>query len=413
MKILFAHKYFKLSGGAEVFFFEAERVLKEHGHEIVHFSTAACDNQYSPYADYFVDPPEYSSGSLLRKVAGIGRMIYSLDAKVKFAGLLADTKPDLVHVFAIHVHLTPSILVAAHEAGVPVVMSCNDYKHICPNYKLYHHGRICTDCRGGHFYKTIVNRCCKNSLVFSVASSLEAYIHNALGVYQKYVHTYLFASDFMAHETEKFWGVGALRWDKLPNPFNSGKYQISEIYDDYALFFGRFVEEKGVDILIRAAAHAPDVKIKIIGDGQEELSLRKLVDQLNLHNVEFLGALWGDELDAILKRARFVVVPSLWHENFPYVINQAFAFGKAVIGANRGGIPELVAHGERGLIYKANDEIALAAAMQELWQTPDKAVSMGRKAKAYVDREFNDRHFYEKIITIYQGVLDACASTRR
>jgi glycosyltransferase involved in cell wall biosynthesis len=412
MKILLAHKYFKLGGGADVFFFETDRVLRKNGHEVVHFSTIASDNCPSPYTDYFVKPPEYNSGSLLSRAVGIGRMIYSMDAKAKFAQLLNDTKPDLVHVFAIHVHMTPSILVAAYEAGVPVVMSCNDYKHICPNYKLYHHGRICADCNGGHFYKAIANRCCKNSLVFSAASCLEAYAHSALGVYRKYVHTYLFASDFMVRETEKFWGK-SFRWAKLRNPFDSSKYSLSEGYDDYVLFFGRFVEEKGVDVLLRAAAHVPEIKIKIVGDGPEELALRCQAVQLGLQNIEFLGSLWGEALNAVLKRARFIVVPSVWHENFPYVINQSFAFGKPVIGSNRGGIPELIADEERGLIYDADDEFALAAAMRRLWQSPGETLRMGRDAKAFVDQEFNDQKFYDELMGIYQGVTDASVNSRR
>lgn len=413
MKILLAHKYFQLNGGADVFFFETERVLKEHGHDVIHFSTSAENNRPSPYSDYFVEPPEYNSGSIISRIVGIGRVIYSLDAKEKFARLLADTQPDLVHVFAVHVHMSPSILIAAHEAGIPVVMSCNDYKHICPNYKLYHHGRICGDCRGGKFYKTISNRCCKDSLTFSVASCLEAYVHNYLGIYKKYVHTYLFASDFMALETERFWGASSFRWDKLRNPFESSKYPLVEAYEDYALYFGRFVEEKGVDVLLRAAALTPGVIIKIVGEGPDEAALRILAVQLGLKNVEFLGPQWGDALGEVLKKARFVVVPSLWHENFPYVINQSFAYGKPVVGSNRGGIPELVAHGERGLIYEADDERALAAAMLDLWNAPDKAVNMGRKAKAYVDNEFNDQRFYAQIFKIYQGVIDACTRTGR
>lgn len=413
MKILFAHKYFKLNGGADVFFFEAERVLKQHGHDIVHFSTYSPDNKHSPYAQYFVKPPEYNSGSIFRRISEIGRMIYSMDAKKNFARLIADTKPDLIHVFAIHVHLTPSILVAAYEANIPVVMSCNDYKHICPNYKLYHHGRICNDCSGGKFYKAITNRCCKDSLAYSTASSLEAYSHYALNIYKKYIHTFLFASDFMAHETEKFWGTQGWQWDKLCNPFNSAEYPISESYNDYALFFGRFVEEKGVDVLIRAAALTPEITIKIVGDGPEETSLLALTKKLGLNNVEFLGPVWGEALNDLLKLTRFVIVPSVWHENFPYVINQSFAFGKPVIGSNRGGIPELVEHNSRGLIYEASDEQALADAMRTLWHNPEKSLSLGRNAKTYVDFEFNDHRFYEQIIQIYQGVVNASTSFRR
>lgn len=413
MRILLAHKFFHVSGGAEVFFLETGRVLEKNGHEVAYFSTSASENLPCPQERYFITPPDYSSGNLLKRVLNIKKMIWSIDAKTKFARLLKVTKPDIVHVFAIHVHLSPSILEAAFEAGVPVVMSCNDYKHICPNYKLYHHGHICTDCKGGHFYKAIQNRCCKDSMIYSVASSLEAYVHNAIGVYKKYVHTYLFASEFMARETERFWGAGSFRWEMLRNPFESIKYPYCPEYDDYGLYFGRLVDEKGVDVLLRAAKSAPDVKLKIVGNGLDEAKLKALANNYNLCNVEFLGPLWGEALDAVLKQARFVVVPSVWHENFPYVINQSFAFGKPVIGAERGGITEMVAHGERGLVYPAQDVQALAEAMLTLWNNPLRTVEMGRKAKNYSDEEFNDSHQYERLMSIYKGVLNARAGSGR
>lgn len=413
MKILLAHKFFHVTGGAEVFFMETGRLLEANGHQTIYFSTRNENNLPAVHAEHFVNPPNYTSGSIAKRVLSIKNMIWSKNAKEKFAQILSETKPDLVHVFAIHVHLTPSILVAAYEAGVPVVMSCNDYKHICPNYKLYHHGKICTDCKGGRFYKAIVNRCCKDSMVFSVASSLEAYVHNAMDVYRKYVHTYLFASEFMAHETERFWGTGSFRWDKLSNPFDSHKFPLSEAYDNYGLYFGRLVDEKGVDVLLRAAAQAPGVKIKIIGNGPDEDNLHRLAQELKLSNVEFLGPMWGEALDAVLAHARFVIVPSVWHENFPYVINQSFAFGKPVIGSDRGGIPEMVHDGERGLIYPAQDHAALAAAMTSLWNDPQRCVEMGRKAKVFVDSEFNDERFYERLMAIYNGVLNARTGSGR
>ena len=413
MKILLAHKFFHVTGGAEVFFFETGRVLEKNGHEVVYFSTSSPVNRPCSQEKYFVEPPDYSSGNLLKRAFSIKKMIWSKAAKVKFAQLLTDTKPDIVHVFAVHVHLSPSILEAAFEAGVPVVMSCNDYKHICPNYKLFHHGHICKDCKGGHFFKAIQNRCCKNSTVFSVASALEAYVHRTIGVYQKYIHTYLFASEFMARETENFWGAGSFRWEMLRNPFESKSYPYSPEYDDYGLYFGRLVDEKGVDVLIRAAKLAPDIKLKIVGNGPDEANLKALAKHCNVTNVEFLGPLWGEALDAVLKRARFVIVPSVWHENFPYVINQSFAFGKPVIGAERGGITEMVAHGERGLIYPAQDVPALAEAMLTLWNNPLRAVEMGRKAKDYSDTEFNDAHQYERLMRIYKGVLNARTGSGR
>ena len=99
-------------------------------------------------------------------------------------------------------------------------------------------------------------------------------------------------------------------------------------------------------------------------------------------------------------------------ENYPYVINQSFAFGKPVVVSDRGGMPELVAHGETGLVYDAVDPRALANAMQTLWDDPDQAVRMGRAAKVFSDAEFNDERFLETLLGIYREVLDEGAGPR-
>ena len=131
MKILLAHKFHNLTGGAEYFYFEVGRILKDKGHKVAFFSTTGLQNVESRFSSFFVKPPDYNNGNIIKRSLEIKNIIYSAKAKQRFASLIKYFKPDLIHVFAIHVHLTPSILEAANEAGVPVVMSCNDYKHIC------------------------------------------------------------------------------------------------------------------------------------------------------------------------------------------------------------------------------------------------------------------------------------------
>jgi glycosyltransferase involved in cell wall biosynthesis len=412
LRVLLAHKFFETRGGGEVFFFETGRVLEQSGHEVAYFASSADVSKADGAYTFLVPPPEYEDGNPLQRLIEVPRVIYSRSVKERFAEAIRAFKPDLVHVFSIHVHLTPSILAAAHEAGVPIVMSCNDYKHICPNYKLYHHGHVCTDCKGGKFYMAAVNHCCKDSRSLSVASAMEAYAHALLGVYG-YVHTYLFASEFMAHETEEFWASRPFRWRRLPNPFDSTKFPLETGFGDYALFFGRLIEEKGVDVLIEAARLAPSVQVKIVGDGPDERALKAQAGESGLTNVDFVGPLWGAELDSLLSKARFVVVPSVWHENYPYVINQSFAFGKPVIASDRGGMPELVEHAKTGLVYDAVDPAALAEAMQSMWDDPDRTVAMGRAAKEYSDAEFNDERFLQTLLGIYGEVLDAGVGARR
>jgi glycosyltransferase involved in cell wall biosynthesis len=82
--------------------------------------------------------------------------------------------------------------------------------------------------------------------------------------------------------------------------------------------------------------------------------------------VEFAGAFGPGEAAAVLSRLDLLVVPSLWPENSPLVIHEAFQAGVPVVGARTGGIPELVADGVCGLTYAPESADELAAALASL-----------------------------------------------
>lgn len=403
MRILLAHNNFLVRGGAEVFYHEVGRVLSAKGHEVAYFS-AFDEGTDSAWKGYFPQAANYSIGGLVRRALEIPKSIYNRGAKDEMARLISDFQPDIVHAFATYVRLTPSILEAAREMEVPVVLSCNDYKHICPNYKLYHHGSICEDCKGGKFYNVLRNRCCHNSLAVSAVSMLEAYIHDYIDIWRKNVDCFLFASEFMANTTKAFWGEEAVNIDYLRNPFDAAAHHVDLNVGDYILYFGRLIEEKGLDVLLDAAALAPEVPIVVVGDGPDLFKLQSKA--ASLPNVRIVGAAWGDELAKWLKEARAVVVPSLWHENFPYVILQAFAAAKPVIGSNRGGIPELVGAGRHGWVYEAMDASGLATTLRKVKELGDDEVSrIGKEVQAYVACEFNDEKFYQRLQNIYRAVV--------
>jgi len=406
MRVLLVHNNSRVTGGAEVFFHEVGRVLSANGHQVAYFSCADVAAEKSEWSRYFPKVVDYR-GNAIGAFMHFPSMIYSRESRRAIAKIIEDFRPDVAHCFAIYTKMTPSILDELKEKKVPTVISLNDYKHICPNYKLFHHGGLCEDCRGGRFYRAVMNRCCHDSIVYSVASSIEAYVHGWMDIYRKNIHTFLFASEFMAKKTEEFWGKENLRWRILRNPFDAKKYTAvtPDEIGSYALYFGRIIDEKGVNVLLNAAALARDVPLVVVGDGPDLERLQQRASVLGLSHVRFLGAKWGNELDQILKACRYVVVPSLWHENFPYVILQSFAMGKPVIGSNRGGIPELVADGERGLVYEATDPAALAGALRMLWSDTELAKRIGITAKQYADSEFNDGRFYADVIKIYGEVI--------
>lgn len=411
MRILLAHKISRVVGGAEFFFRETERVLREAGHETLMVSA---DDPYEgmPGNLVLMDAPQYLEGSALSRAMHLPAAIYDRRKKAQFAELIRTFKPDLLHIFALNVHLSLSPIDAATEAGIPIVATFNDYKHICPNYKLFAQGQVCFACKGGRFYQAALKNCCKGSRGLSVASTIEAYVHSAMGLYDKIDH-FTFSSDFMAARTQEFWPQRRLSWSKLRNPFHSAQFSASEDFEPFALYFGRLIDEKGVDRIVDAAKDVGGYPIKIIGDGPDEAMLRERVRREEVTNIEFLGPKWGAELDPILSRAAFVIVPSIWHENFPYVINQAFAFGRPVVGSRRGGITELVEHGVRGLVFEPDSPGELAAAIRELAGDPERIRAMGRNAKQWSDANFNDESSLRDVLHAYERGIDASRRRRR
>ena len=404
MKVLLVHKFHRLTGGAEVFYFEVARILKENGHEVAFFSTGDPDNIISSDALYTVPPPGYDANNIFSKITSAKDIFYSGRNRKVMEKALNEFKPDIVHVFAIHVHLSPSILEAVKARDIPVVMSCNDYKHICPNYKLYDGKALCEACKGGAFYQAVLKKCCQNSYSYSIASAIETYVHQYKNVYRRLIDLYLFSSHFMLDKTEEFWQGRGIKTGLLRNPFDVGAYE-PKYSGDYALYFGRLVNEKGVQLLLDAANHV-EMPIKIIGDGPDLKYVSAQLQENRLGNVELLGPLWGDELTRVLYDAAFVVVPSLWHENFPYVILQSFAAGKPVIGSMRGGIPEMLGdNGERGLLFEPDDVTDLPKKMRALWDDSRLVYRMGQSARLYVEREFSDARFYQSIMDNYGRVL--------
>ncbi len=394
MKVIIAHNNYQTTGGAEVFFHETARVLKKNGHEVALFCSYS-DNVNSKWKKYFPKNINYT-GSKIDAIFHFNEMVYSQKTKESFKRLIKDFKPDIVHVFGIYIKLTPSFLDICRHKNIPVVMSCNDYKHITPNYKLYPSNQ-----QERFKRRPSLNK----NLLYDVGNYIEFMFHKFLDIYRKNINTFLFASNFMAKETEKYWGKETFKWDILKNPFNSNDFKISTIQEDYYLFFGRLSEEKGVDILIKAAAKNKECKLKIIGDGPEKNRLIKLAKKLKADNVDFCGPLWGNDLKEILSKSRFVVVPSLWHENFPYVILQSFALGKPVIGSSVGGIPELIQENYNGYLYENDDIIDLASKIKFLWENNSIAVKMGSNAKIFSDKNFNDENFYKNLIKIYKRTL--------
>jgi len=119
-----------------------------------------------------------------------------------------------------------------------------------------------------------------------------------------------------------------------------------------------------------------------------------------------LGYLKQEDVKEYIRKASFIIVPSVWYENCPYSILETQAIGKAVIGADIGGIPELVKDNENGLVYRYDDVDELKNKIEILFENKELTDKFANNAKKYAENNYNKEIYYKKIMKIYKQVLN-------
>ena len=133
-RIVIANKLWYRRGGQERVMLDETTWLEAAGKQGAHFSTRHPENDCSPWSAYFVPYLEIGVQSTLtamERMRAVRHVFWNQEAASRFARLLRDFEPDLVHVYGIDHQISPSILVEAERAHVPVVQTPHDYHPIC------------------------------------------------------------------------------------------------------------------------------------------------------------------------------------------------------------------------------------------------------------------------------------------
>jgi glycosyltransferase involved in cell wall biosynthesis len=154
------------------------------------------------------------------------------------------------------------------------------------------------------------------------------------------------------------------------------------------------------------------MQLTVAGDGPQRCELVSLTKELGLNNVEFVGHVHGVELDTLVSRSRFTVLPSHAYETLGKTILESYAMGKAVVASDLGSRRELVRHGETGLLYPTGDVSRLAEAIQTLGSNPVLAERMGREGRELVRQRYGPQGHYESLMNIYQRLKTLNTSSK-
>ena len=197
---------------------------------------------------------------------------------------------------------------------------------------------------------------------------------------------------------ERVWvirnGIDTSEYRPDPNTDVLERYGI-DLARPYVIFVGRITRQKGVPVLLRAASGLiPEAQLVLLAgaaDTPEQLAeVTELVDGLRASRS---GVFWIPEMlpkpDVIqlLSHATVFAIPSVY-EPLGIVNLEAMACGTAVVGSRTGGIPEVVADGETGLLVPPGEPEPLAEALNVLLRDPDRAEAMGQAGRKRAVSEF-------------------------
>lgn len=401
MKILLVNKFHWYKGGSEKYYFELGQLLKEHGHKVAYFSMKNDKNIKTGDKEYFVDKIDLNASSKLKALD----VIYSKANYKKMIEAIKDFKPDVIHVNNFQRQLSASIIKASNDQKIPVVFTAHDVQAMCPAITMMDNDKnVCELCMHGKYLYCLKKSCNKGSKAKSLIGALEGYYYRKKNIYNKKIAYIITPSEFYRTKFLED-GMDDKHIEAIHNFISINDYNVETEIGDYALYFGRLSKEKGINNLIKAFVRCNEGNLYIAGEGPEKESIELFIKDNKLtKRVKLLGFLNKDEMTEITRKARFVVVPSIWYENCPYTVMETLAIGKPVIGANIGGIPELVINNVNGFTYKYDDVNELSDKMNILFKEDMLVKRFSEKAKE-LSKQYDKDMYYKKIFKIYKDVI--------
>lgn len=401
MKILLVNKYHYMRGGDCIHTFALSDLLQKHGNDVRHFSMHHPKNLKYEHEDDFVSHIDYkdelSKGGIKSKVNAVSRMLYSKEARSKISKVIGEFKPDVIHIHNIHKHLTTSIVLEANKLNIPIIWTLHDYNLICPNILFLSKGEVCERCKNLKYVSPVLRRCSNGSLSASAIIAIEQLLHDFQGI-KKRISFFIAPSEFLKNKFVEY-GFNDSKIKVLPNFYDGKSSSKSKSEDKYFLYFGRLSSEKGVKTLCEAA-RLSKLKLVVAGTGPLKESLEK---EFTCDNINFVGFKSGNELLKLRKNAWFTITPSECYENNPLAVIESLTDGVPVIGANIGGIPELVIDKKTGFSFESRNVEDLKIVLNKAWKLSRlKRDQLGQNGKVNIGENNNPNKYYNKLIEIYE-----------
>lgn len=340
MKILVAHNRYQHSGGEDAVVRDEVDLLRRYGHSV---ELLEQDNE--------------AIHGLYGKLCASASAFYSFRSRKRMRRAIQDFHPDMLHVHNLFPVLSPSIILEANTAGIPVVQTLHNFRMLCANALLYRNGVVCTDCAGKSLpVYGALHGCYRDSRMGSAIVTAAYACHRFMHTWNA-VDLFIAVSDF-EREILVRGGLPAEKVVVKPNFVGLDTWVAEGTTEDSAIFAGRLSREKGIRTLLSAwNTRRIPLRLKIIGDGPMADEVRACA-ALNT-GVEYLGLQPPEAVYREMAKAKFLAFPSELFETFGRTVVEAFSQGTPVLAADLGGVRNLVVEGVTGYRFPPGNVDAL------------------------------------------------------
>jgi glycosyltransferase involved in cell wall biosynthesis len=182
--------------------------------------------------------------------------------------------------------------------------------------------------------------------------------------------------------------------------------KVDELKSDL-LYVGALGRYKGCEYLIEAMKYIVlelgNCRLRIVGDGPKRNEYEQLSRSMGLEkNISFEGFVPHNKIPEYYASTKIVVFPSVVPETFGRIAAEAMVMGKPVIATRTGGIPEIVRHGENGIIVQPKNSRKIADAAIYLLKNETLADRMGKNGQKYVEEKYSPSIIAKKYFGLYE-----------
>lgn len=343
--------------------------------------------------------------SLLGKAAVPLLVPWNPAVRTELAARLRAERPDVVHVHNVFPLLSPAVLAACADVGVPVVATLHNYTQVCPPGTLHRDGRPCTECVGSAVSLPAVRHgCYRNSRLATVplAVSLSVNRRRWWSGVERFFCISAAQRDVLVRSgmpAERL----AVKHNFVPDP---GALRAGA--GEHVLFLGRLAETKGVRLLMAAwdeLAADGGVGVPLVLAGAGPLAPEVTAWAEGRDDVRYVGLYDPEQCRWAVARSVSVVAPSMSLETFGLVAAEAMAAGVPAVAAGHGAFVELVEEGVTGLLHRPGEVASLASCLRRITADPVRNQEMGQAARRRYERHFSPAVGLERLVEEYRTAI--------